>query len=97
MLVIRGGGFAVIINSTKVTGSFIHSIYDIVQSQKVLEYWNRQDRFPSDQNEKIDWYLIRHARESLTFDRKIWITKQVSRFCDTGMKMKLWKYRYTDV
>lgn len=33
--------FAVTINNIKVTTSFINSLHDIVQGQKLIEYWNK--------------------------------------------------------
>ena len=58
-----------------------------------MRYWNNQDRFPVAENDNIDWDVIKHARKLLTFDRQIWMTKQVSGFCGTGINMKLWNFR----
>ena len=89
--------FGVIINRTKITGGFINAIHDTIQGLKIMEYWNKQERFPASQNMNIDWDVIKLARNALPFDRKIWMTKHVSGFCGTGEKMKLWQFRKDDV
>ena len=75
MYVSNGKGFAVIINNTNVTGSYINTIHHIVQVQKLLRYCSKQGCFLLDQNNSIDWDVIKHAREPLPFDQKIWMTK----------------------
>ena len=50
----NGEGFSAIINNKNVTGNYINNIHNIVQGQKLLRYWNKQGRFPSDQDENID-------------------------------------------
>lgn len=57
-------GFAVIINNTKVTGSYINTIRDNIQGQKLLGYWNKQGYFPSDQN-MIEMWLNTLKKHSL--------------------------------
>ena len=82
-------GTSIIINNLKVTGSFVNTIHDIIQGNKLLCYWNNQGRFPAEQNDNIDWDVIKHTRALLPFDRRIWMMKQVSGFCGTCEKMKL--------
>ena len=84
-----GKAFAIIINKVKVSGNCINTIHDMIHGQAIFEYWIKQGRFPSNQYNNIDWDIIKHAREKLLFDRKIWMTKQVSGFCGTGVKMIL--------
>ena len=72
--------FIVIIDKIKVTGDYINLIHDIIKGYQIMQYWNEQGRFPADQNKNIDWNVIRHARALLSFDRKIWMMKQVSGF-----------------
>jgi len=43
-----------------------------------MQYWNKKGTFPADQNQNIDWDVVKLAQNSLTFNRKIWMTKQVS-------------------
>ena len=59
----------------------------------MLRYWNKQGRFPASANGNIDWDVVKYARASLPFDRRTWMVKQVSDFCGTGEKMRLWQYR----
>ena len=87
----------VVINGIKITGGYINAIHDIIQGKKLLDYWNDRGRFPASQNKLIDWDIVKLARNILPFDRKIWMTKQVSSFCGTGTKMKLWQFRESDV
>ena len=61
-----------------------------------MQYWNKKGHFPADQNQNIDWDIVKLAQNLLTFDRKIQTTKQVSGFCGTGVNMKMWKYKDTD-
>ena len=84
---------SILINKIKVTGSYINTIHDLIQGEKLLKYWNRQDRFPATENENIDWDVVKHARASLPFDRHTWMVKQLSGFCGTGTKIKLWQFR----
>jgi len=88
---------AIIINKVKVTSNFINTTHDLIQGSKLLRYWNQQDRFPAGENANIDWDVVKHARISLPFDRQTWMVKQVSGFCGTGEKMKLWQYCKDDV
>ena len=88
---------AIIINKVKVTCSFINTIHDLVQGSKLLQYLNQQGRFPAGINTNIDRDDIKHTRVSLPFGCQIWMVKQVSGFCGTGEKMKLWQYRKDDV
>ena len=46
--------------------------------------------------QNIDWDVVILARNTLPFDRRIWMIKQVSGFCGTGVKMKLWNFRVKD-
>lgn len=71
MSVINGKEFTVIVNNIKVTDSFTNSIHEIVQEQKLMHYWNKQGRFPSDQNNNIKWSGIKHAHETLILNHKI--------------------------
>lgn len=97
MSVSHNKGYAIIISNTKFDGNYIPTIHDIIQGRPILKYWNKQGRFPAEQNVKIDWNVIKHARESLPFYCKIGMTKHVSGFCGTGINMKLWKYKDTYV
>ena len=90
-------GIAVIINNLKVTGSFINTIHDLKQGNKLLCYWNTQGWLPAEQRENIDWDVIKHTRALLPFNRRLWMMKQVSGFCGTGEKMRLWKYSESDM
>ena len=66
-------------------GHYNNTIDDMIQGIKLMKYWNRQGRFPVEENNHIDWDVIKHARKLLTFDRQIWMTKQVSGFCGTSV------------
>ena len=85
--------FAVIIDIIKVTGDYVNTIHNIIQGENIMKYWNEKERFPAEKNENIDWYVVRHTRVMISFDRIVWISKQFSGLCGTGVKMKQWKYR----
>ena len=97
MSISSGKGFAIVINKVKVSGNYINTIYDMIQGHSLIKYWIQQDRFPVSETSNIDWDVIKLARARLPFDRKIWMTTQVSGFCGTGVKMKLWNFRDFDV
>ena len=97
MSVSGGEGFSIIINKVKVIGNYVNTIHDSIQGQALMKYWTEQGWFPADQHNNIDWDVVKHARAKLPFDRKIWMIKQVSGFCGTGVKMKLRDFRDVDV
>ena len=72
----------------KATGSYTNTLHNLIHGAKIMNYWNEQGRFPADQNSNVDWGVVKHARNLLSFNRKIRMTKQISRFCGTGKKMK---------
>ena len=44
----------IIINKVKVTCSYINTIHDLIQGEKLLRYWNQQGRLPASDNDNID-------------------------------------------
>ena len=77
--------FAVIIEKIKISGNFVNTIHDLIHREKITQYWNKQGQFPTDQNDNIDWNFVKYIRAKISFNRKIWMTKQVSGFCGTGV------------
>lgn len=65
------GHFTVIISKIEITWVYKNTIYDIIQGEKIIHYWNNQGLFPTKQNENIDWNMVQDTRTKLPFDRKI--------------------------
>ena len=80
-----------------VSGNYINTIHDLIKGQAIMDYWVEQGQFPTDQINNIDWDVVRHASTKLPFNRKVWMTKQVSGFCGTGVKIKLWDFTGADI
>lgn len=82
---------AFIIIKIKVTCGYSNSMYYIIQELRIIQYWNEKWCFTEEQNNNIDWQVVRQTRVSLSINRKIWMTKQVSGICSTWVNMKLWE------
>ena len=60
-----------------------------------MRYQNAQGQYPVEENKNINWDVVKHAQKFLNCDCQIQMIKQVSGFCETGIKMKLWNFRET--
>jgi hypothetical protein len=65
-------------------------IKDQVDGKPLLKYWRKKGKLGTADNSDIDWNGITRAMKTVPLSRQIWVTKQVSTFCGTGVNMKKW-------
>ena len=87
--------WGVFVGKTKITGNIIKSTHDEICGNNILAYWIEKKRFHSDDVARIDWMACTAARQTLSFNRQIWLSKHVSGYFATGTNMLLWKKRDT--
>ena len=74
----------------KVVADFANAITLSIDGDNLLSYWHRRHRFTVDQHQSIDWQLLAHSMRAVTFDRSIWIAKQVSGWAGVGHHLHHW-------
>jgi hypothetical protein len=80
----------------KITSDFSNTVYDLVHSAEVKEYWCRKDNLQPEVVEAVSWEAIDKAMLETKRSRRVFISKHACGMCGVGKFMKRWKQRSDD-
>ena len=85
--------FRIWINNTFITGNFRKRIKNIIQNNRIRQYWYNKNRFHIGTRKFIDWETLHKSYSSITSSQLRTITKWNTGFCGVGKQLVRYKHQ----
>ncbi len=80
-------------NNKKIVYDLPNTIYDLVHTPAVKEYWKSKDNLSDEVINSVNWEAISITMKETKRTRRVFISKHASGMCGVGKFMKRWKCR----
>jgi hypothetical protein len=93
---VKSPSWSIRIGSTPLINDFDQTLYDLVHTLTVKQYWIRKSRINDQQFSSVDWPRLSSALDKMSLARRFFCSKHSSGMCGAGKFQKIWKLRETD-
>ena len=90
---IRGEGWQLWDNDTKVTQATTAALYRRAQYPATFSWWKRHNHISPTAEIETDWLATEQAMTKLSPSERLWVTKTASHNCGVGTTLVSWKYQ----